>query len=333
MLPTLQAGALYEDQYPLISALSRPLIAEKLVRGRPRARRRRRRPRLHRQGQRPGALRGRGRRAGADLAVLAPGARLGHDPRAGDRLRRRSTASRCRSSSGAAYSIDHNLWGRSIEAGPLEDPWIGADRGRLALTMAPERGLPARKRSVAFEDGVPVSIDGEAIDLVSLIGRAGALAGAHGVGRIDMIENRLVGIKSPRDLRGAGRGAAVDGLRRRRGAGGRARPRPHQGRRSPCATRSWSTTASGSRRFARRSTHSWTRPPRRSPARPGVRLFRGSCAVVGRRAPRSLYDHGAGHLRAGRRLQHGAAAGFIHVWSLGTKTWAGGHRRAPPCAG
>ena len=99
--------------------------------------------------------------------------------------------------SGAAYSIDHNLWGRSIEAGPLEDPWIAPTEDAYALTMAPERGLPAPHEVDHRVRGRRAGLDRRRGHRPGVADRAGgALAGAHGVGRIDMIENRLVGIKS-----------------------------------------------------------------------------------------------------------------------------------------
>ena len=157
VLPVLQAGALYEGRYPLVSALSRPLIAQYMVSiARELDAPRGGGPRLHRQGQRPGAVRAVAALA-PDLAVPAPVRDWG--------MTREQEISYAEQhgievtvKSGAAYSIDHNLWGRSIEAGPLEDPWVAPTEDAYALTMAPERGLPAPQEvTIAFEDGVPVS--------------------------------------------------------------------------------------------------------------------------------------------------------------------------------
>jgi argininosuccinate synthase len=188
--------------------------------------------------------------------------------------------------------------------------------------MAPERGLPAPQEvTIAFEDGVPVSIDGEAIDLVSLIGRAGALAGAHGVGRIDMIENRLVGIKS-REVYEVPAAALL--LTAYAGVEELVVERDLAHTKAQLALQYAELVYNGlwfsPLRLALQAFMNQAAGAVTGEAR--VRLFRGSCHVVGRRAPRSLYDHALATYEQGDAYQHGAAAGFIHVWSLGTKTWA-----------
>ena len=196
VLPILQAGALYEGRYPLVSALSRPLIARHLVA----------------VAREVGATAvahgctGKGNdqvRFETAVAALAPDLAVLAPVRDWGMTREQEIAYAERHGievpvkSGAAYSIDQNLWGRSIEAGPLEDPWTAPPEAAYALTLAPERAFHAAQEvEITFEAGVPVAVDGEEMGLVELIARAAAVAGAHGVGRIDMIENRLVGIKS-----------------------------------------------------------------------------------------------------------------------------------------
>jgi argininosuccinate synthase len=94
------------------------------------------------------------------------------------------------------YSIDENLFGRAIEAGVLEDPWAAPPDEPYALTGAPAGAPAPAELVVGFERGIPVSLDGEELAIADLIARTNALAGAYGIGRIDMIENRAVGIKS-----------------------------------------------------------------------------------------------------------------------------------------
>jgi argininosuccinate synthase len=94
------------------------------------------------------------------------------------------------------YSIDENLFGRAIEAGALEDPWNAPPDEPYALTADPATAPPPVEIVVGFERGIPVSLDGEELPLAELIARANEVAGAYGIGRIDMIENRAVGIKS-----------------------------------------------------------------------------------------------------------------------------------------
>ena len=321
VLPVLQAGALYEGRYPLVSALSRPLIAQFMVSV----------AREYNAGAVAHGCTGKGNdqvrfetavaALAPDLAVLAPVRDWGMT-REQEIAYAEQHGIEVTVKSGAAYSIDHNLWGRSIEAGPLEDPWIAPTEDAYALTMSPERGLPAPQEvTVGFEDGVPVTIDGEAIDLVSLIGRAGALAGAHGVGRIDMIENRLVGIKS-REVYEVPAAALL--LTAYAGVEELVVERDLAHTKATLALRYAELVYNGlwfsPLRLALQAFMNEAASAVTGEAR--VRLFRGSCHVVGRRAPRSLYDHALATYEQGDVYQHGAAAGFIHVWSLGTKTWA-----------
>jgi argininosuccinate synthase len=321
VLPVLQAGALYEGRYPLVSALSRPLIARHLVDV----------AREHGAGAVAHGCTGKGNdqvrfetavaALAPDLAVLAPVRDWGMT-REQEIAYAELHGIEVPVKSGEAYSIDHNLWGRSIEAGPLEDPWTAPTEAAFALTSAPDRALPAPQEvTIAFEAGVPVAVDGEPLDLVALIGRAGALAGAHGVGRVDMIENRLVGIKS-REVYEVPAAALLLAA--------------YSGVEELVCERDLANTKAGlAQRYAELVYNGlWYSPLRAALAafmdtaavdvtgEARVRLFRGSCAIVGRRAPGSLYDHGLATYEEGDRFQHGAAAGFIHVWSLPTKTWS-----------
>jgi argininosuccinate synthase len=321
VLPILRAGALYEGRYPLVSALSRPLIAEYMVSV----------AREFGAGSVAHGCTGKGNdqvrfetavaALAPDLAVLAPVRDWGMT-REQEIAYAHEFGIDVPVKSGAAYSIDHNLWGRSIEAGPLEDPWVAPTEEAFALTAATDRALPAPQEvTVRFEAGLPVAIDGEPLDLVSLIGLAGALAGAHGVGRVDMIENRLVGIKS-REVYEVPAAALLLAA--------------YAGVEELVCERDLAHAKAGlAQRYAQLVYNGlWFSPLRLAldafmdqvsavvTGEARVRLFRGSCRVVGRRAPQSLYDHGLATYEQGDSFQHGAAAGFIHVWSLSTKTWA-----------
>ena len=122
-LPALRANALYMDRYPLVCALSRPLIVRHLVAGGEVPRRHDGVPRLHRQGQRPGPLRGRHLALGPAAEGDRPGPRLRLDPGEGHRVRRGARACRSDQSKKSPYSIDQNVWGRAVETGFLEDIW------------------------------------------------------------------------------------------------------------------------------------------------------------------------------------------------------------------
>jgi argininosuccinate synthase len=321
VLPVLQAGALYEGRYPLVSALSRPLISRHLVAV----------ARERGAGAIAHGCTGKGNdqvrfetavaALAPDLAVLAPVRDWGMT-REQEIAYAQQHGIEVPVKSGAAYSIDHNLWGRSIEAGPLEDPWFAPPAEAFALTMAPERAMAAPQEViVTFEHGVPVAIDGEPLDLVRLIGRAAALAGAHGVGRVDMIENRLVGIKS-REIYEVPSAALL--MTAYAGVAELTVERDLAHTQAELAGRYATLIYNGlwfsPLRAAFEAFAAEAAVPVTGEAR--VRLYRGSCAVVGRRAPASLYDHGLATYEQGDSYQHGAAAGFIHVWALPTKTWA-----------
>jgi argininosuccinate synthase len=321
VLPILQAGALYEGRYPLVSALSRPLIAKHLVAV---ARDRGATAVAH-------GCTGKGNdqvRFETAVAALAPHLAVLAPVRDWGMTREQEIAYADEHGievpvkSGAAFSIDHNLWGRSIEAGPLEDPWAQPPEQAFALTIAPERALPAPQVvEIEFQHGVPVALDGEPMDLVPLIARASALAGAHGVGRIDMIENRLVGIKSreiyetPAAALLLAAYAGVEELVCERDLAHTKQQLALQYATLVYNGLWFSPLRAALQAFMTQVTGAVTGTAR-------VKLYRGGCAVVGRAAEASLYDHGLATYEQGDRFEHGAAAGFIHLWSLPTKTWA-----------
>jgi len=191
----IKANALYEGRYPLVSALSRPVVAEAVasiaadvgaeavVHG----------------------CTGKGNdQLRFELAFKAtyPGVRVIAPLR--DTVWTRDAEIAYAEARGipvthtaaSPYSIDENLWGRSIEAGILEDPWVAPPEDVYALTSSPLHAPPPAEVVVGFEAGVPVSLDGEELPLAQLVAGLNAAAGQYGIGRIDTIENRVVGIKS-----------------------------------------------------------------------------------------------------------------------------------------
>ena len=187
---------MYEGKYPLVSALSRPVIVKHLVRRGPRARRRRRRPRLHRQGQRPGALRGvDARRSLPTSRCIAPVRDWGMT-REDSILYAYHHDIPITATKEKLYSIDDNLWGRAIECGEMEDPWAVPPPGVWALTDA-DGDRAARGRRSASSRACPSRSTATRCRSHELIARARtASSGAYGWGRLDMVENRRVGIKS-----------------------------------------------------------------------------------------------------------------------------------------
>jgi argininosuccinate synthase len=191
----LKTNALYEGRYPLVSALSRPVIAEAVAA-------------LALELQADAVVHGCTGKGNDqlrfELAFKAnyPGVRViaplrdriwSREEEIDYALARRIPVEAKRRS---PYSIDENLFGRSIEAGMLEDPWTAPPEEAFRLSADPEHAPPVQEVVVAFEQGLPVSLDGDDLPLADLIHQLNERAGQYGIGRIDMVENRAVGIKS-----------------------------------------------------------------------------------------------------------------------------------------
>ncbi|HZK66395.1 MAG TPA: argininosuccinate synthase, partial [Chloroflexota bacterium] len=196
VFPALQAGAIYENSYPLATALARPLISKILV------------DIAREEGASAVAHGSTGKgndqvRFDVSVAALAPDLRIIAPVREWRMTRDDEIEYADKHgiplpiTAASPYSIDVNLWGRSIEAGILEDPWVEPPDDVFLWTVDPRRAPdePAYVE-IEFEHGIPVALDGERLDGVELVLRLNDLAGKHGIGRIDTIENRLVGIKS-----------------------------------------------------------------------------------------------------------------------------------------
>ena len=194
--PAIKANALYGGKYPLFTALARPLIAKKLVEA----------------AREVGATHiahgstGKGNdqvrfdvttaSIAPDLTVVAP-VRDWNMSRPEEMAYAEEHGIPVPTTKESPYSVDENLWGRSIEAGPLEDPDHEPTEDVFELTTSPENAPDEPQYvEIGFEEGLPTTLDGEELPLVDLIAELNAVAGANGVGRIDMIEDRLVGIKS-----------------------------------------------------------------------------------------------------------------------------------------
>ncbi len=319
ILPALQAGAVYEDKYPLATALGRPLIAKKLVEiaG------------IEGASAIAHGCTGKGndqvrldvsaRAIEPDIAVIAPAREWGMTrPEEIEYARARGIPVPATVES--PYSTDANLWGRSIECGVLEDPGAEPPEEVYTLTKSPADcpDMPAYVE-VEFEAGAPVAINGVAMPLVELISSLETIAGAHGVGRVDMVENRLVGIKSReiyeapaatvlhtahRELEGFV--IARDLERITRDLGRTYADLVYNGL--------WySPTREAIDAFVAKVQQTVTGTVR-------LKLFRGNCHVVGRTSPFALYDHGLATYDAGDLFDHTAAVGFIKIWGLPIET-------------
>jgi len=321
IFPALTAGAIYEGQYPLATALGRPLIAQRLVEA----------------ARQEGATAvghgstGKGndqvrfdvsvQALAPDLSIVAPVREWGMN-REDEIAYAQKHQLPVPVTKESPYSTDENLWGRSIECGVLEDPWTEPPEDIYEWTKsaaaAPEK--PAYVE-IGFQQGLPVSLDGRELDGVSLIGRLAEMAGEHGVGRIDHLENRLVGIKS-REIYEAP--AAVTLLRAHRALEQmclskeqvRLKERIAQEYADLIYNGLWFTLHREDLAAYVRSTQ------RHVTGSVRVRLHKGSAVVVGRKSPKSLYDFSLATYDKGDVYDQSAAPGFIHVWGLPVRVQA-----------
>ncbi|MBM3940603.1 MAG: argininosuccinate synthase [SAR202 cluster bacterium] len=319
--PALQAGAIYEGVYPLATALARPLIAKHLVR-----------IALEEQAFAVAhGCTGKGNdqvrfdvSTGAlapHLKVLAPAREWGmtRDQEI-DYARQRNLPLKINPRS--AYSTDENLWGRSIEAGDLEDPMNEPPEDAFDWTVSPAKAPNEPQYvEITFRDGLPVSVDGEALSPLQLVEHLHRLAGAHGVGRIDHIENRLVGIKS-REVYEAPAAAVLHAAHRALEYMTltkdqlRFKERMQQEYADLVYNGLWFSAHRKDLDAYVRSTQQYVRGTVR------VKLFKGQATVVGRDSDVALYQHALATYDVGDTFDHRAAEGFINIYGLPVRTQA-----------
>lgn len=326
ILPALQAGAMYEERYPLATALGRPLIARKLVEI----------AQMENATAIAHGCTGKGndqvridvsaRAIDPRIQVIAPARVWGMSrPEEIEYARARNVP--VPTTKASPYSTDENLWGRSIECGILEDPWNEPPDDIYALTKSPAEAPDAPAYvEVEFEKGVPVAVNGVAMPLTELINSLETIAGVHGVGRIDMVENRLVGIKS-REIYEAPAGIVLHNAHRE--LEGMVIPKDLQRLKQRMAQEYADIVYNGL----------WFTPTREAidafvanvqPRVTGtvrLKLFKGDCRVVGRKSSYALYDQGLATYDAGDKFDHSAAEGFIKIWGLPVETAAKNARR------
>jgi len=318
--PALQAGALYEGAYPLATALARPLIAKLLV------------DTARREGATAVAhgCTGKGNdqvRFDVSVMALAPDLKIIAPVREWSMTRDAEIAYAQQHgipvpvTSASPYSVDANLWGRSIECGILEDPWVEPPSDVWQWTEDPAAALSPTEITLTFEHGTPVALDGEELDPVTLVQRLNAVAGKHGVGRIDHVENRLVGIKS-REVYEAP--AAITLLTAHRALEGLTLSREQVRLKEQFAGEYarliynglWYTAVHADLMAFVRSSQRFVSGEAR------LKLSHGTCAVVGRRSQHSLYQHALATYETGDAFDHHSALGFIALWGLPVKTQA-----------
>ena len=324
VLPALTMNALYQDRYPLVSSLSRPLISRVLVD----------------IAKSSGAAAiahgctGKGNdqvRFEVSLGALAPDIEVLAPVRDWGMTREDTIAYAedrnlpVTTTKSSPYSIDENLWGRSIECGVLEDPWSPPPEDIYELTTAPE-GASSKPRDVevTFEAGVPVAIDGERLAPLNVIESLTKIAGDYGFGRIDLVEDRLVGIKS-REIYEAPAALALIAAHRDLESLTLDRHFAREKRRMDALWADlvyqglWFTPL----REAAEAFAAHTRSAVSGDVR--LRFTPGGCLPVARRSKTSLYDHGLATYDAGDAFDHSDAAGFVRLWGLPAKQWARVH--------
>ncbi len=329
LAPALRANALYEGVYPLSTALARPLIGQHMVA----------------VARREGAIAvahgctGKGNdqvrfdlsttSLAPELAVIAPAREWGMTRE--DEIRyAREHRIPVEATPASPYSTDENLWGRSVECGILEDPGVEPPEEAYGWTTAPAAApdIPASV-SIEFSHGLPVALDGVELPLHELVGRMNRLAGAHGVGRIDHVESRVVGIKS-REVYECP--AAVALIRAHQALESLVLPRDLLDFKRVVEQRYsqliydglWFTPL----RTALEGFVAATQP--RVTGSVTLKLYKGSATVTGRTSPHALYQAALATYSTGDRFRQEMAEGFIYVWGLPARTWAAQTPAAAP---
>ena len=321
IFPALKADALYEGQYPLATALSRPLIGKLMV------------DVAYDEGAVAVAhgCTGKGNdqvRIEVSVNALAPELKIIAPAREWGMTREETIQYAERYgipvpvTVASPYSTDENLWGRSIECGVLEDPWVEPPEDAFAWTKSPKETPDAPGYvEIEFEQGAPVAIDGKKMGGVMLVQTLNELAGSYGVGRVDHLENRLVGIKS-REIYEAP--AAMVLLQAHQSLQAMTLSKEQSRFKQKVAVEYadlvynglWFTSLHEDlAAYIQSSQRHVTGTVR-------LKLFKGSCSVVGRKSPYSLYSYGLATYDKGDVFDQSAAAGFIQIWGLPVKTQA-----------
>jgi argininosuccinate synthase len=316
----IAANALYEGKYPMVSGLARPCIAEEVVRV----------AREVNAGAIAHGCTGKGNdqvRFEVSFAVLAPDLQVLAPIRDETIPREKALALAGEwgipvASVAGTYSVDENLWGRTVECGPLEDPWAAPPEDAFARTAAAaSRPAEPWEITVGFERGLPVALDGEAKTLPVLIRRLDALAGAYGFGRVDMIENRRVGIKS-RELYEVPGALSVIAAHRALEDLTLERDLAHH---KPSLEARWADLVYDGQWFSplRQAIDAYvasTQEPVTGEVR--LRYEPGACTVVGRRSDRSLYDLSLATYGGEDAFDQSDARGYLRLYGLPLKVWA-----------
>jgi len=323
--PALRANAMYEGTYPVCTSIARPLIAKLLVD----------------VARKEGAsyiahgctAKGNDQvRFDVSIGALAPELEIIAPMREWVMTREdeidyaKEHGIPIKVKKASPYSTDENLWGRSIECGVIEDAWQEPPEDAFEWTVSPAKAPgKAEYVEIGFDKGRPISLNGERMEGVALVTKLNELAGKHGVGRIDHVEDRLVGIKS-REIYECP--AAVTLVTAHRDLEKMVLPKDvlkfkaevDQKYAELAYDGLWfSTLKECFDAFIDKTQEYVTGTVR-------IKLFRGSATVVGRKSPYSMYDTGLATYAQGDHFDHSCAKGFIYVWGLPLKTVATAHK-------
>jgi len=324
-VPALRANALYMDKYPLLSALSRPLIVKHLARV----------ASAYGASTVAHGCTGKGNdqvRFEAGLASLAPGLKVLAPVRDSGMTRDKAIAFATdkglpiEQTAKSPYSIDQNLWGRAVETGYLEDLWNAPRPDAYEYTADPAEPREADELVITFVSGVPTAIDGRTLTPLEIVSELNERAGAQGVGRLDMVEDRLVGIKSREIYEAPGAVALIAA---------------HQELESVCVERD---TARFKRTVEQRWAELvydglWFSPLKEAldsflattqehvSGEIRLNLHGGRAVVTGRRSAASLYDYDLATYDTGDTFDQSLAKGFVELWGLPSKIAAIRDRR------
>ncbi|MGY3520042.1 argininosuccinate synthase [Micromonospora sp. PTRAS2] len=328
-LPALRANALYMDRYPLVSALSRPLIVKHLVAA----------ARRHGGTIVSHGCTGKGNdqvRFEVGLGALAPDLKIIAPARDFAWTRDKAIAFAEEKglpidvSAKSPYSVDQNLWGRAVETGFLEDIWTAPVEDLYAYTADPAQERDPDEVVVTFDAGVPVAIDGETVTPYQAILELNRRAGAQGVGRLDMVEDRLVGIKSREVYEAPGAIALItahqeleavtverDLARFKRGVDQRWGELVYDGLWFSPLKRALDAFIDDAQRQVSGEVR--------------LVLHGGRATVTGRRSEASLYDFGMATYDTGDTFDQSLAKGFVQLWGLPSKLAAARDARLGGC--
>ena len=317
IMPALKANALYQKRYPLVSALSRPLIAKYLAK----------------TAKELGAdtvahgCTGKGNdqvRFEASVAAISPD--LTSIAPIRDLALTRDKALEYAAehnlpiaqSKKSPYSVDQNVWGRAVETGFLEDPWNAPIEDLYTYTQDPDALREPTEVIIKFDQGIPVAIDGVSYSAIEMVKKMNELAGAHGVGRIDIVEDRLVGIKS-REIYEAPAGIALiqaheelenltlerDVNRFKKGIEDKWATMVYEGLWFSDLKRSLDVFIDHTQKYVSGEIR--------------LKLRGGRAVVTGRRSEQSLYDFNLATYDSGDSFDSSLAKGFIELWALPSK--------------